>query len=136
MADVKDLSEPIVSSASVTPLVLSKDNNAGVDLRRLFTRRDHGSLMNVGIYEFEPGDASRWWSTEEEPWEGNDVLNVGPLHELLYVLSGTLTVETPNGRVECGPDTATFIPGEGRFRMLNTSQEPARVLYCLTPTLL
>jgi quercetin dioxygenase-like cupin family protein len=136
MANVENLSKPIVVSASDAPLLSGKDVPAGANLRRLFTRRDHGSLMNVGIYEFEPGDASRWWSTQEEPWDGNDVLNVGPVHEMLYVLSGTLTVETPGGQMECGQGTATLIPGEGRFRMLNTSQEPARVLYCLTPTIL
>lgn len=136
MSKVGKLSGPVVVSAPQVPLLMKKEVAAGADLRRLFTRRDHNSLMNVGIYEFSPGDVSRWWSTEERAWDGDDVLNVGPVHELLYVLTGTLTVETPGGAVTCAPDTAVLIPGEGRFRMANRSAELTKVLFCLTPTIL
>lgn len=129
------LSQPVIVKASDQPLVLSKDVPAGVSLRRLFTKRDHGSLMNVGIYEIEPGDASRWWSTEVEPYDDPDMFNVGPLHEFLYVLSGVCTIETPVGENDCAEGTAAFIPAEGRFRMVNKSKALTRVIYGLTPAI-
>ncbi len=130
------LADPVIVPVSQRPLLPGSQVPAGVSLKRIFTNRDHGALMNVGLYEMAPGEASRWWSTEVTPWEEQDVMNVGPVHEFLYVLSGTCTVETPNGASDCVEDTAVFIPPEGRFRMINRSTEVTRVFFGLTPTLL
>lgn len=133
--NLKNLAEPLITRAVDRTLVRSSDVPAGVTLRRLFTKRDHGSLMNVGIYEIDPGDASKWWSTESIPCEEPGMFNVGPVHEFLYVLSGICTLETPTGSTDCVEGVAAFIPPEGRFRMVNKSDALTRVIYGLTPTI-
>lgn len=135
-AKASNLADPVVVPVSERPLLAGSEVPAGVSLKRIFTNRDHGSLMNVGMYVMAPGEASRWWSTEERAWEADDVMNVGPVHEFLYVLEGVCTVETPTGAVDCVEDTAVFVPPEGRFRIANRGAGVARVFFGLTPTLL
>jgi ethanolamine utilization protein EutQ (cupin superfamily) len=134
-ADQTVLADPVIVVVSEQPLLAASEVPAGVSLKRFVTRRDHGSLLNAGMYVMAEGEASRWWSTEETPWEEDDVMNVGPVHEFLYVLEGTCTVETPDRAYDCGEGTAVFIPPEGRFRMINRASTVAKVIYGLTPTL-
>lgn len=127
---------PVLAALDSQALVDGTTLPAGVSLRRLFTKRDHNSDMTVGVYEMAPGEASKWWSTEQQKWEAEGVFNVGEVDEFLFTLSGVCTIETPDGSFDCPERTAAFIPRGGRFRMINSGRVPTQVLYGLTPAMI
>jgi uncharacterized cupin superfamily protein len=73
--------------------------------------------LGMTIYELPPGKSNCPYHYElgDEEW--------------LIVLSGQLTVRTPEGEMELGPwDTVCFPPGEaGAHRLTNRSEEPVRL---------
>jgi uncharacterized cupin superfamily protein len=73
--------------------------------------------LGMTVYELPPGKSNCPYHYElgDEEW--------------LIVLSGQLTVRTPEGEMELGPwDTVCFPPGEaGAHRLTNRSEEPVRL---------
>jgi mannose-6-phosphate isomerase-like protein (cupin superfamily) len=75
------------------------------------------STFGCNLYEADPG--------EQLPWG----YHRHPDHEELFVvLSGELTVDTPDGPFVLGPDEALFVPRDHRNRARATGEEPVRVL--------
>jgi mannose-6-phosphate isomerase-like protein (cupin superfamily) len=75
------------------------------------------STFGCNLYEADPG--------EQLPWG----YHRHPDHEELFVvLSGELTVDTPDGPFVLGPDEALFVPRDHRNRARATGEDPVRVL--------
>jgi len=87
----------------------------GFEWRR---KRTAGENLGASVYELPPGQRTFPYHYEL----GSD--------ELLVVLSGTPTLRDPKGEHELRPgDCVLFSSGpEGAHQIVNTSEEPARVL--------
>ena len=88
----------------------------GFDWKR---KRVAGDQIGASLYELRPGQRTFPYHYEL----GND--------ELLVVVSGRPTLRDPGGEHELGPGDCILFPSgpEGAHQLVNTSDEPARVLF-------
>ena len=89
---------------------------AGFDWKR---KRVAGDQIGASLYELRPGQRTFPYHYEL----GND--------ELLVVVSGRPTLRDAGGEHELGPGDCILFPSgpEGAHQLVNTSDEPARVLF-------
>lgn len=110
----------VVKENEVNPVSFGK----GHKLRRLITKKRDGSdKIMLGISRMEPGFEYIW--TSGGPGEPED--------ELYYMIRGSIELFYDDKKVEAKEGEAVYLPAGYRYRSVVSSDEPAEIVYALTP---
>ena len=105
-----------------------------VRIRRLVTRKAHGSNLLLGICFMDPGDETNVWSFKEQDSTGTDDMYYGPVDETYFVFRGNLELKWDEGTLELGPGDAVYLAPGYNYHLKNVGTEPAFFTYNMAPS--
>lgn len=95
----------------------------GFLVRRLITRARSGSdRLMLGVCTIEVGSGGYEWVFEDR-------------EEVYYIIRGRVKLCFDGSCVEAGEGDAVYLPAGWRYRLENVGDEPALIVYVLTPPL-
>ena len=105
-----------------------------VRIRRLITRKRHGSELLLGVCEMAPGECTNRWSSMPENDAQSGEHWYGPVDETYYCLRGRLTLSWDEGDIVFGRGDAVYLAPGWHYTLENTGDETAFFVYHMYPS--
>jgi mannose-6-phosphate isomerase-like protein (cupin superfamily) len=125
---------PTVIPLASAAVVERAESPIAMKLSRTLTAAEHGSKIMVGVSWMEPGEKSAVWSTETTPTDA-EAHHVGPIHEFFYLIEGDCTVWWEDEAMPFRANDTFFFAPEWWYRIENTGDRRAVLIYATTPPL-
>ena len=125
---------PTLVNMNSIPTIPAEEAPTKVRIRRLVTRKAHGSNLLLGICFMDPGDETNVWSFKEQDSTGTDDKYYGPVDETYFVFRGNLELKWDEGTLELGPGDAVYLAPGYNYHLKNVGTEPAFFTYSMAPS--
>lgn len=125
---------PQVIALADVPVTPAAEAVTKVDIARVITRERTGSNLLLGVSWLQPGDESNLWSSREEDSSPEVGHRYGPVDETYFILRGKLRLTWDEGEFILGPEDCVYLAPGWRYQLKNVGDEPAMLVYGMTPT--
>ncbi len=125
---------PTVVNMNSIPTIPAEEAPTKVRIRRLVTRKAHGSNLLLGVCFMDPGDETNVWSFKDHDETGADDKYYGPVDETYFVFRGNLELKWDEGTLEIGPGDAVYLAPGYNYHLKNVGTEPAFFAYSMAPS--